>query len=110
MTSQKSSYIEPQDIKAVRVDCNDCGASLTLPIGASMNFASVARCPNCGRGWAITMQTSIQDELKRCADAIASTASFVNRQQQLLREVGAKGFRVSLEISEPSAPASSGKD
>lgn len=109
MTSQKKNYIEPRDILAVRIDCNDCGASLTLRLAQKMNFAAASQCPNCGRSWARMMQTSIENELEKCATAIWHANACIERQLELSRNTGSKGFTVSLEISEPSDPASSGK-
>lgn len=108
MTSQSKTYIEPKDIIAVQFECNKCSASVSLPISINMNFAHA--CPNCGAAWTSVMQSSIQKDLKECADAIAGLALSLKNWEKIIAVGGSKGFTLSLEISEEASPAVSDKD
>jgi hypothetical protein len=56
------------------------------------------------------MHTSIEAEVKRCADAVWAMSAVLERHKELLKSSGSSGFTLSLELSEVSDPASSASD
>jgi hypothetical protein len=93
MTSQIKHYIEIKDLLALRCDCRECGASLSLALNESAG-RSLERCPSCNKGWA---QGQNQKEI----------SSFVRQVEALRVLAPTMGFNFYLEVS---APASGGKD
>lgn len=98
MTSQVRKYIELADILTLRLDCRDCGSSLTIPISRDLMAREEAfklnDCPVCRAAWATINNSMYQpiiaeftDKLKRLKGAMESAPL---------------GFRLLLEISDQS--------
>jgi hypothetical protein len=93
MTSQIKHYIEIKDLLALRCDCRECGASLSLALNDSA-ARSLERCPSCNKDWA---QGQNQKEI----------SSFVRQVGALTVLAHTMGFNFYLEVS---GPASAEKD
>jgi uncharacterized paraquat-inducible protein A len=106
MTSQTKHYIQLSDILAVRFECKECGAAVSLPISMKINFSRISVCPNCGNPWATIMQTSLESDLKLTADAIFRATALLTQHQKILEGAGFKGFSLALEVVQLSDPVS----
>jgi ribosomal protein S27AE len=98
MTTQTKTFIELPDILAVRVECGKCHSTVTMPIARNMNFAGMKRCPNCGNAWLAVEMSSIEPQIKACAESIRATVDELKNWQKTLSTMGSDGFSLSLEI------------
>lgn len=98
MTSQTKLYIEMTDMLALRCDCKECGASLSIPLTNTAGNSLLA-CPKCRKAWARqegnnTYELALND--------------FGQKVQELKLLTPMIGFKLFIEIV--SDRASSGKD
>ncbi len=107
MTVQTKHFIELRDILAVRFDCVQCGATLSVKIGdAKLSTGANAphihhfqSCPNCGRGWSVELREGgTVDQL------IRKLTVSLNQLVQVLHGNGpiatSLGFDLLLEIKD----------
>ncbi len=101
MTTQTKTFIELSDILAVRVQCSKCQSTVTIPIARYMNFAGMKRCTNCGNAWLAVEMSSIEPQIKACAETIRATVEELKNWQRTLSTMGSEGFSLALEIAQP---------
>ena len=100
MTTQTKTFIEPSDILGVRLECGNCGMTVTLPISQTMNFKGLGVCQNCNEPWLVFIMTSMEPEI---ADYIRATRALSHKfelWQEQLKTTGNKGFSIRLEIAQ----------
>lgn len=93
MTSQTKHYIEVSDILAIRCECRECHAVLTLPLSRNPG-KSLLVCPRCKKAWARQENTTSEiliDEFSQKVDQLAATLPHL-------------GFTLMLEIKHEDRP------
>ncbi|MDE2103736.1 MAG: hypothetical protein KGL39_41245 [Patescibacteria group bacterium] len=102
MTMRAQHYIEVSDILAIRLECKNCGASVSFPIAKDLRFEALNACPNCSAPWlGFPASSTITPAVSDFAAAIAKTASVLKEWDNTLATVHQKGFAFSLEVSQP---------
>jgi len=104
MTQTVKHFIDLNDLVALRVQCNECGASLALPI-RNQSFSVPQNCPSYKADWYQKNGSQIN-----MSDVIATFVSELKRVKRLLSEHPKEplGFTLDVEVSGlPSIPASS---
>jgi DNA-directed RNA polymerase subunit RPC12/RpoP len=89
MTISKEYSIEVSEIKAVRLICHKCQASLSLP-PSDIKQDPPEHCPNCGTDWFLFRSI----ELQQLKSFLLSIKAFSER-------TGKPECQVRLEISQP---------
>jgi hypothetical protein len=93
MTSQTRHYIEVSDILAIRCECRECHAVLTLPLSRDAG-KSLLVCPRCNKGWA-RQENSTSEVL---------IDEFAQKVEQLAGTLPHLGFALALEIKHKDQP------
>jgi transposase-like protein len=88
VTSETKQYIEAQDILSVRCDCNECHASLSVPMAPNL-AESLFKCPKCGKDW--VRFSGGTHEL--------TVNAFANAVGDLKRLLPSAGFKFYIEIA-----------
>ena len=111
MTNHSKTYMEPKDIIAIRFECMNCQASVSIPITDSMNYSGLRNCPSCGRAWTVVLNNSIEEALYDCTRGLREVAAALKEHMACVKATGtSKGFSLSLELAATAAPASDAKD
>lgn len=91
MTTEKRFVVRFTDIKAIRLECKRCHATIGLPPDnwkqATIEMLS---CKNCGHEWMKPMGAS-EKALAKMSDAI----------RDLIRDADGLGFELQLEFDGP---------
>ena len=109
MTLQTKRYIELGDILAIRFECHECHATLSLPIrGSKTNGAD--SCPNCCSAWVAVNGAKVLD-ITQFTEQIKKLDDVMKRLRELVWKDANQGFDLLVEIkAEVSDHASSDKD
>lgn len=80
MTSQTKRFIELGDVLGLRFECNECHASLFLPLGKGVNASRLRVCPHCNHLWLSSSHSAaggstIEGDVKELVDAVKKLAS-----------------------------------
>ncbi len=93
MTSQTKKFIELADLLGLRFQCNECKASLFLPLTKDVNASRLRSCPHCNHPWLAvtngTSGTSVYSDVSNLVDAVGRLAS---------RFDGSSGFPVGCSM------------
>jgi len=90
MTLEKQYVIEFNDILAFRISCEDCGASLSIPVGKTEYTPD--ECPYCRKRWFKRDEKDYLHEIESCMDIIAK---LIRRDQKTLCHV-----RLEVELDD----------
>jgi hypothetical protein len=76
MTIDKSCFVNPEDIRAVRIQCVKCGAANMVPIGKLGNIGLVITvpCVHCGEPSGIKVGTKECEEIIVFSDILGRLA------------------------------------
>lgn len=92
MTRKTSDLIEPSDIAALRIECNECHSVLSVPLSRDIDVTRLLVCPHCQAPWIkLTNGPSAERAVSGCISAIKDL-------NQILRSGKFAGFALSLEI------------
>lgn len=100
MTSEVKSYIDLSDILKMRFECTDCHAGLELDL-EKVKEKSLWKCPNCGFQW--TAIPNPGGDFNIHEQAFISLATLI-RDIDKSFEKTPFGFRIKLQINNPSQP------
>ena len=93
MTTQVRHYIAVSDILAIRCECRECHAVLTMPLCRDAG-KSLLTCPHCNSGWA--RQKNSTSEIL--------ISEFSQKVEQLAAALPHLGFELTLEIAHKEQP------
>lgn len=96
MTKQTKHYIELTDILALRLECKQCHAALTLLPGDIENRI-LSVCPSCHYSWAVLSETSYAALFSEFASALGRLTRTLYGHKQM--PPAPLGFTLTLEIS-----------
>jgi hypothetical protein len=99
MTTQTKTFIEPSDILGIRLECGECGMTVTLPISRTMSFKGLGYCPNCNEAWLVMPHDTIESEIAEFMGAARTLAHRLDIWKEISESKQRKGFSVSLEIA-----------
>jgi DNA-directed RNA polymerase subunit RPC12/RpoP len=109
MTTQTKKFIELLDLLGLRFQCNECGASLFLPLNQSVNATRLRSCPHCNHPWlSVSIGTAGATSIE------SSVSDFVDAAKRLASNFkGGSGFPVGCSLaievtSESPSPVSAG--
>ena len=92
MTAHLKKFIAPGDIVAVRLDCTQCGASLSIPVSGRIRIERLFGCPSCNEPWLrLASGMNLDTEVRNCVAAL-------NELAQKLKHKECGGFNLNLEI------------
>lgn len=111
MTIQIKHFIEVSDLLALRLVCNNCGATLTLLLSDSKLSSGenspqmfLSECPSCHHSWAEVGGSSYEPLIRR------ATVALKRLQDILAGELKAPlGFKLAIEIKPEAVPSSGQK-
>lgn len=96
MTAQTKHSIQLCDIHALRLECTQCHATVTLALGGEVRLSSFRSCPNCGTAWTTSLEGgSIESMVQAFLDGLKKLASALEFR---------KGVAVSLELADAVLP------
>jgi hypothetical protein len=96
MTSQTKVFLDPSDIVALRLECKQCGATLTLALSGAIEAKKLRTCPHCNNPWTMMHEKTIEPLVEKVINSLSS----------LNRSMDESGFpwgcSLTLEIKNPT--------
>jgi len=92
MAIRKHSLIEINDLLSIRLSCDDCRASLSIPI--SDKARTPLNCPNCGMEWFKSVDGMDEQQL----------VNTVIQRFVKLKAGTTKAVKIQIEIEQPDSP------
>jgi hypothetical protein len=103
MSGQTKYFIELSDIVAVRFECEQCHATISLPISKGLRAETLSNCPNCRAPWlTLPMGASIENVVKQCMDQIINAAEILRRWKESTQSNGVAGCSMLVELDPTS--------
>ena len=100
VSGQTRYFIELSDIVAVRFECEQCHATVSLPLSKWLRAEMLRSCPNCAQPWlALPMGAGVENMVKQCTDQIINAAEALKRWKDQTQSAGVAGCSMLIEIN-----------
>jgi len=93
MTIETQTFIEPKDIKGIRIECSSCHTRTTVPLeteksrGQAKELLSRFKCQHCPAEWFTVKDSSYLELVAKFFDALAAMQAREDQKMSMLLEI-----------------------